>query len=145
MFSGVFWSVHFAKKEWVLRFTGSQPILWLGKYRLLPIPSLNTSAQIHQWKHRSNVWNLFKITNEDTKTTSKTSFLCLDCSLWADFTHCSGVFIVGVEQVNVDWVNIENYPIVASFTDQKNIENPKKKLPGYDVIFLLIISKKWKT
>ena len=26
------------------------------------------------------------------------------CSIWADFTHCSGVSIVDFEQVNVAWV-----------------------------------------
>ena len=34
-----------------------------------------------------------KWTNKDTRTTSMTSFWCLYCWLWTDFTHYSGVSI----------------------------------------------------
>ena len=42
-----------------------------------------------QWKHQNNVWNLYKVNNKDTRATSMTSFWCLYCLLWADFTYSS--------------------------------------------------------
>ena len=64
---------------------------------LLPFPSRHLLVQSQQCKQKNNVWNLFKVSNKDTR--------------WTDFTLCSGVPIVGYEQVNVDWVpkiNIHN-------------------------------------
>ena len=43
-------------------------------------------------KHLHNVWSMFKINNEDTRTTSMTYF-----------TYCSDVLIVGFEQANANW------------------------------------------
>ena len=34
-------------------------------------------VQSQQWKHQNNVWNLFKVNNRDTRTTSMTLFWCL--------------------------------------------------------------------
>ena len=52
------------------------------------------------------MWSLFIVDNKDTKTTSLTSFWCLYCQLWNDFTHCSGASIVELEQVNVCGVTL---------------------------------------
>ena len=40
-------------------------------------PRRNLLAQSEQWKHQSNVWNLFKINNKEARATSLTSFWCL--------------------------------------------------------------------
>ena len=50
------------------------------------------------------MWNLSKVGNNDKRTASLASSFCLWCQLWTYFTHCPGVFIVEVEQVNVDRV-----------------------------------------
>ena len=48
----------------------------------------------------SEVWNLFKVYNKDTRTTSVTSFWCLYSEPWTDFIHCYEVSIVDFEQIN---------------------------------------------
>ena len=35
--------------------------------------------QSSQWKIRNNVWNMFKVNNKDTKTTSMTSVFTVNC------------------------------------------------------------------
>ena len=45
------------------------------------------------------VWDMFKLNNKGTRTTS----CCLYCILWTYFTPCSSVSIVNFEQVNVCW------------------------------------------
>ena len=50
-------------------------------------------AQSQQQKYLNNVGNLLRVHNKDTRTMSVTSFWCLFCQLWTDFTHCSGVSI----------------------------------------------------
>ena len=40
-------------------------------------------VQSQQWKQQNNVWNLFNISNKDTRTTS-----------------CTGLFIVNLEQIS---------------------------------------------
>ena len=45
------------------------------------------------------MWNLFKINNKNTRTTSGRSFWCLYCWFWKYFTGRSGVFIIAFEQV----------------------------------------------
>ena len=48
---------------------------------------------------------MFKVNNKETRTTSLTSFCCLYCKPWTDFTsNCSGVFIVNFKQINTGWV-----------------------------------------
>ena len=49
-------------------------------------------------------WNLFKVNNKNTKTTSLTSPWYLYRQLWTCFNHCSGASIVDFEQVNSGWV-----------------------------------------
>ena len=61
-------------------------------------------VQNQQWKHQNNVWSLFKFNNKDNTTTSMTSFCCLYCQLWTDFTHFSDVFIVTLNKLNAGWV-----------------------------------------
>ena len=48
-------------------------------FYILPMPSWHLLVQSQQWKHQNNVWNMFKVNNKDTKTTSLTSFWCLYC------------------------------------------------------------------
>ena len=73
-------------------------------------------AQIQRLKHKNNLWNLFKVKNKGTRTMSLTSFWCLYCWLWKEFTHCSGVSIVDFGQVNADAFS----PRVS--TENKNAE-----------------------
>ena len=42
-------------------------------------PSRYLLVQSHQSKNYNNMWNLFKVSNKDTRTTSLTSFWCLYC------------------------------------------------------------------
>ena len=46
--------------------------------------------------------------------TSMTSFWCLYCKLWADFTYCSGVSMVDFEKVNASWGYISQLTIKTS-------------------------------
>ena len=41
--------------------------------------SWNLIVQSQNWKHQNNEWNTFKVKDKATKTTSLTSFWCLDC------------------------------------------------------------------
>ena len=50
------------------------------------------------------MWNLFKVNNEETRTTSLTLFWCLCCKLSKDLTHFSGASLIDIEQVNAGWV-----------------------------------------
>ena len=76
---------------------------FLRKKHLLQIYFINFSSFLQlftldllvlsqQFKHKNNVRNLFKVNNIDTKTMSRTSFCCLYCQLWTDFTNCSSLF-----------------------------------------------------
>ena len=85
------------------------------------------------------MWNLFKVNNKDTRTTSMTSFWFLYCWLWIDFTRSSGVSIVNFEQVNKSWdgdispecidyhTNSVNEK-VQSYSSSKNKKLEKQKL-----------------
>ena len=42
-------------------------------------PSRLLLVQNQQWKHQNNVWNLFKVTNKDSRTPSFKSFWCFYC------------------------------------------------------------------
>ena len=50
------------------------------------------------------VWNMFKVNDKNTRTTSLTFFCCFYCSLWTYFTPFSSVSIVNFYRVNVSWV-----------------------------------------
>ena len=54
------------------------------------------------------VWNMFKVSNKDNRTTPMASFWCLYCQLWTYFTPCSSVSIVNFEHVNIEWVSCLN-------------------------------------
>ena len=46
----------------------------------ISLPSWHLLVQIQQWtKYQSNVWNLFKFNNKDTRTMSMMLFWCLYC------------------------------------------------------------------
>ena len=49
------------------------------------------------------MWNIFKINNKITRTTSLTLFWCFYCSLWTYFTPFSKASIAYFEQVNDRW------------------------------------------
>ena len=57
-------------------------------------------VESQQWKRQDNVWNLFKINNKDTRTSSLMSFWGLYCLIWRDFPHCFSISIIDVEQKN---------------------------------------------
>ena len=61
-------------------------------------------VQNQQWRHQ-NMWNLFKVGNNDTRTWSLTSFWCLNRQFWTYFTHCSGVSIIDFDQVNAGYIS----------------------------------------
>ena len=46
------------------------------------IAQLTFTCSNQQWKHHDNGWNLFKVNNKDTSTTSTTSLWCLYYWLW---------------------------------------------------------------
>ena len=46
-----------------------------------PKPSRHFLVQSQQSKHQSNVWNLFKVNNEDTRTTSDANLVSLSLTL----------------------------------------------------------------
>ena len=65
------------------------------------------SIQIKLEKRYKNLWNMFKVNNEDVKTTSLTSLWCISCRLYAYFTSFSSVSFtdfahafVSVESIN---------------------------------------------
>ena len=63
-------------------------------------------VQSQRKKHPNNVWNLFKVNNRDTWTTSDIILVFLLLTLicfefW--FTHCFGVSTVDFKQVNAAW------------------------------------------
>ena len=68
-----------------------------------------------QWKHQIDVWNLFKLTIKTPELRWLTSFRCLYCYFWTDFTHCSVVSIVDFKQVNVGWDKTLHLPLCNSF------------------------------
>ena len=45
-------------------------------------PSRHLLVQSQQLKHQNNVWNMFKVNNKDSRTTSLTLFWCFHCRLW---------------------------------------------------------------
>ena len=49
------------------------------------------------------MWNLFKVKNKDSRTTSMTFVLEYLLLTLKGFTHCSGVSIVYFEEVNAGW------------------------------------------
>ena len=53
----------------------------LFKHLALIFPSRHLFVQNQQYKHQSNVSNMFKVNNKDTRTISMTSFWCLYCCL----------------------------------------------------------------
>ena len=70
-------------------------------FRICCMPIRSLLVQSHQWKHQSNVSNLFKVNNKVTRKTLLTSFRCRYCWLWKHFTHFSRVSIVNFQQVSL--------------------------------------------
>ena len=63
-------------------------------------------VQSQKWKHYSITWNLIKF---KIKHYNETSFWCIHCELFTDFTYCSDVSIVYFELVNGDWELCSSY------------------------------------
>ena len=74
--------------------------------------------------NQNNAWNLFKVNNKDTRMTSLTSYWCLYCYLWTNFTQCSGVSTVDFEQVNANW-DVDNHLFK---NNEKNLLCKKRSL-----------------
>ena len=53
-------------------------------------------------KHQSNVWNLFKVNDKNTRTTS--ILVTLLIKIWTYFTNCFGIFIIDLRKQNNSWV-----------------------------------------
>ena len=49
-------------------------------------------VQNQWWKHQKNVWDLFKINNKDTRTTSLMSFFCFCCHSGTDLSELALIF-----------------------------------------------------
>ena len=62
----------FREKKWRLKVVACF-------YKENPSASQHLLVPNQQWKHQNNVWNLFKVNNKDTRTTSMKSFRCLYC------------------------------------------------------------------
>ena len=45
------------------------------RWQIIGFPSRHLLVQSQQWKHQSNVWNMFKVNNKDTRRSSLTSWL----------------------------------------------------------------------
>ena len=85
-------------------------------------PGWHLLIQSQQWKHQKKVWN--KVKNKDTILTS---FCCLYCWLWTDFT-LAWCFIADFEQANACWirtlksnVNASSYPFF-DFTEPEKLQ-----------------------
>ena len=72
-------------------------------FRVNNNPSWYLLVWSQQWKHQNNVWNLFRVNNKDTRTTS---WCCFDAFVvnFEHFTHCPGVSIVDFEPENAGWI-----------------------------------------
>ena len=65
------WSMRLLKTNWKSKY----------QYHVREETSWHLLVQSLQWKHQNNMWNLVKVNNKDSKTTSLTSFGCLYCWL----------------------------------------------------------------
>ena len=63
-------------------------------------------------KKQSNVWNLFKVNNKDTRIISML-FWCLYYYFKTNLTHCSGVSIVEFEQENAGCIIITSQSVIT--------------------------------
>ena len=54
----------------------------------------------------SLLYNMSKVKNQDIRTAQLTSFCCIYRQLWADFAHCSSVFVLNFEQVTPATYNL---------------------------------------
>ena len=66
-------------------------------------------VQSQKWKHQNKIWNLFKVTNKDTRTT------CLYCFLWTNVTDFAVGSNVEFQQLNACW-NITRQSHIALVT-----------------------------
>ena len=69
------------------------------------ITSQHLHVQSQNWQHEINVYML-EANNKDTRTKWAMSFWCVYWWLLTDLTHCFGVSITDVDQVNASWVTI---------------------------------------
>ena len=64
---------------WKLHYNLHACLVFLWSSDLFSRSSWHLANLSQQWKHRSNVWNLFKVNNKSTGMTSMTLFLCFYC------------------------------------------------------------------
>ena len=57
-------------------------------------------------KQKSKEWKLFKIKNEDTRTTSMASLWCFYCKLWTYSTLCSNCWLT-FEMISCNFVLLQ--------------------------------------
>ena len=74
-----------------------------------------------QTRYQNNVWDLFKVYNKHSRTTS-ISFWCLYCYLWTNFTYCSGISIVGFEQADAGWIHVLTKSVFSTISLVLNLQ-----------------------
>ena len=65
---------------------------------LLKVNNRNTGTRCE--RNKMEHWNMFKVNNNDTRTTPLA---------YTYFTPCSSVSVVNFEQANADWSNIASF------------------------------------
>ena len=86
-------------------------------------PSRYLLVQSQKWKHKNNMWSLFKVNYKDTQMKS---LISLYCKLWTDFTQWSGASIFDFEYINAGW----DHPTILFLWDlSQHSFQPVRKLP----------------
>ena len=86
----------------------SRVILKNSGIGLVVFPSQYLLVQSQLWKHQKNEWSLFKLNNKDNRATIIDFYLVsFLLTLWEDFAHWSGVFIVDFELLRAGLLHVE--------------------------------------
>ena len=81
-------------------------MLTLNWYLLTRYPE-NIYVFKANYRNTRKKWNMFKVNNTDTWTTSSVFIVTSNIIYifsWTDFTNCSGIFIGDFEKVNAGWI-----------------------------------------
>ena len=98
--------------------------LWPSYYLLVPS---------QQWKQQNNVWNLFKFNNKDFRMTLLTSFWCLYCYLWTDFTpNYSDISIVDFDK---QMLTGEQDSVLKPFVPSPDVKWNKSRLKSLTILY----------
>ena len=80
------------------------------KFRQKPVIYILFSEQVlSQRETLKKVWNTFKVTNDENRTTSIISFSCFYCYLRTYLTPFSTVSIADFKQVNAGWTKSSSF------------------------------------